>query len=330
MAIRNFPAHRQPDPRAFVFGAAVEPLKDDENLVGELLLEADAVVAHRDLADALARLRAGDRNLRELDDAPGNLYQRAFAGLVKFERVADEVLKELPHLQRIGVDRRQRAHFDLRALVFDRHFEIGQHFRENPAQIARRERLRAAGHARELEQILDQHLHALRGVVHAREIVEPLLAELRGALRLEPVAEGLDFSQWLLEVVRRHAREVLQLRVRALELRREAHELFLRRLSLADVRTDAHEPDDPPVRVAQRHLARLQPVLAVRPLDELLAIQNRLPALDHGPVVTDDLFRERLGKIIEHRAPLDALLLGEPEVAAVRRVVEDEAALRVF
>ena len=77
--------------------------------------------------------------------------------------------------------------------------------------------------------------------------------------------------------MRGDGREILQLRIAALELRGEAPQLLLGRLPVADVGADAHQADDRAIRVAQRHFGRLNPQFAAVLLHaRLLVVEDRL------------------------------------------------------
>src|SRR6185369_14580199 len=82
----------QSDSGSFVLASAVEALEHRENALRVLLVEADAVVVDRDAAAAVA-------------DGGVDAHQRRHSGTMELQRVAGEVLQQLPHLQRVGVDR---------------------------------------------------------------------------------------------------------------------------------------------------------------------------------------------------------------------------------
>ena len=78
--------------------------------------------------------------------------------------------------------------------------------------------------AGELQQVLDQHLHPLGRLGVAPQVVATLVREPVAVDLDRPLGEHLHLAQRLLEVVRRDRRELLELGVRALELRRAALE----------------------------------------------------------------------------------------------------------
>ena len=65
---------------------------------------------------------SGVRSSRGVD-----AHQRRDAGPVELQRVAGEVLQQLAHLQRIGVDGRQLADVDRPADVVQPYFEVVRH-----------------------------------------------------------------------------------------------------------------------------------------------------------------------------------------------------------
>ena len=60
--------------------------------------------------------------------------------------------------------------------------------------------------------------HLLANLDRNGQVVLPLVAQGRAAARAQPIAERLDLAQRLLQVVRGHVGELLQLAVRALQL----------------------------------------------------------------------------------------------------------------
>ena len=81
MPFDNFFAYRQTDAGAIVFALAMQALEQDENPLGELWRDADAVVLDSELAPAILSL-----------PTQVNLRRWLFA---IFHRVADEILKQL-------------------------------------------------------------------------------------------------------------------------------------------------------------------------------------------------------------------------------------------
>ena len=68
------------------------------------------------------------------------------------------------------------------------------------------------------QQVVDQRAHAGRRVEHALEVFARVAVERRSGRRAQPLAERQDLAQRLLQVVRRDGRELVERRVRALQL----------------------------------------------------------------------------------------------------------------
>ena len=96
--------------------------------------------------------------------------------------------------------------------------QIAQHLARDGGQVHPGEGLGLRGDAGEGEQILDQPAHARRGALHPLQVVLPLGGQRAGGRRLQPLAEGLDLPQRLLEIMRGDGREALQLAVGLLQL----------------------------------------------------------------------------------------------------------------
>ena len=160
---------------------------------------------------------------------------------LKLQRVAGEVLQQLPHLQRIGVDDRQRADVDVAAGLVRAHLEIVRHFARH--RFRDRQGRTAAPFVVTREnarQVVDQHLHPLRGRAHPLDVVACLRRQRRGVFRVQQFAEGLDLPQRLLQVVRGDVREVFELAVALLEVLHGAPQLGLGAFARADVARDHH------------------------------------------------------------------------------------------
>ena len=116
-------ANGEPNPRAFVFVAAMEPLENTEDALRVFGLEPNALIPHRDAVGFCGRL-CGDRD-------PGR-----FVGVAELDRVADQVLQELPQLRAIPKDGRKGAwHVDLGIGLRDRNFEVFQHGGEDLIEV---------------------------------------------------------------------------------------------------------------------------------------------------------------------------------------------------
>src|SRR2546421_211872 len=98
MALRYFTANRQADASSLEFVAAMQALEHLEDPIEIDFVEADAVVGEHELA-----LRGG-----AVDAFGFDRHERSDVRFVELEAVAEEVLKQLAHLHRIGIDGRQR------------------------------------------------------------------------------------------------------------------------------------------------------------------------------------------------------------------------------
>ena len=78
-----------------------------------------------------------------------------------------------------------------------------------------------------MQQIFDQRAHAGGGLLHAVDVIAALVAQGFVALGLKPVAEGLNFSQRFLQIVRGNVGEILQFAVALLQSQRKAATFFL-------------------------------------------------------------------------------------------------------
>src|SRR5580692_3590606 len=93
MSIRDGLADRQSDPRSGIFGAGVKSSERVENRSGLPGWKADAFVLDHQF-DALIPL-----------SPRGHLHPRRIAGLVIFDRVADEIADQVDELRPVSLDR---------------------------------------------------------------------------------------------------------------------------------------------------------------------------------------------------------------------------------
>ncbi len=136
----------------------------------------------------------------------------------ELDRVGEQVLDQLAHLQRVGADRRQPADVDGRPGALDLVLEIDEHLARYLGQVNGRERPAVSGDAREPQQVLDQLLHPLGGRVAPLEVIAPVVRQVLRVDLGQPLGERADLAQRLLQVVRGDRRELLELRVGAREL----------------------------------------------------------------------------------------------------------------
>ena len=211
MPVHDLAADGQADTGAFILAAAMQPLEDLENAFAVFFVETDAVVFDDDLPDVGAAVL-----LRE--EFAVKLHHGRLARFLKFQRIANQVLQQLRHLAAIAPDQRQRRNIDASAGSLDADFQVGHHRPHHFVEIDQRGWLGLAGYARKAQQVLNERLHSRGRVLHADQVVDALQSQSRLVLFLEPVAEGLDLAQRLLQIVRGDVGELLQFGVGSREL----------------------------------------------------------------------------------------------------------------
>ena len=98
MVFKNFFTYRQPDASAFVLAAAEEPLKNCEILTVVFFLKTDSVIGDLDLVVSVA---FGERKFLNVGRFKISMFYfnyRLHAFAYKFQRIAQQVLKQLPEL----------------------------------------------------------------------------------------------------------------------------------------------------------------------------------------------------------------------------------------
>src|SRR5215203_2855617 len=200
-------ADRQADTCALILRSAVQPVKRQEDALGVLAVEADAVVLDVDFG-LPGRAAQGI-----------HLHDGRLAWSVEFERVADEVLEDLTHLHGVALDPRELADRHAPTRGLNAHLEIAERVVHERRELDELRLLLLRRHARETQQRLDESLHARRGAVHPAQVIAALIIEFARVLLRHAVGERLDLPQRLLQIVRRDVREVLEVAVGALEPR---------------------------------------------------------------------------------------------------------------
>src|SRR3954453_4937600 len=204
VVLDDLAAHGEADARALVARARVDALEDHEDPAGVLLVDADPVVLAAEAPEAVVALG------RQADDG-----RRVAAEL---DRVADQVLEPPPQPPRIPAHGGQRAGLDRRAGLLDRRGEVGAHARDQLAAVDVAARQLAPPDAPERDPAVDQVLHPPRPVDGEFDVGVGALVELPAVALLQQLAEARDLAQRLLQVVRRHVGELLELLVGALEV----------------------------------------------------------------------------------------------------------------
>src|SRR4051812_3309979 len=204
VALDHLAADGEADAGAGVLAHRVQALEHHEDALEVLRLDADAVVADDDVV-FIGFFAPGDVD-------PGH------ARSPELERVADQVLEELRHLQLVGRHAGQRVPGHGGARLLDRRAQVGERATQRRLQLDPRHFLAAGADARVGEQVLDQLLHARRAVDHVAHELLGLVVELVAVAAHHQLRIAADHAQRLLQVVRGDVRELFQLGVGALQL----------------------------------------------------------------------------------------------------------------
>src|SRR4051794_665608 len=112
MAVGNAPAYGQPDTGPFKFVPAMQPLENSKDLFGVLLFETNSVILDPQFAKLIGGRRLAPAAEIALKNLRTDFDDRLRVRRLKLERVANEILQQLPHLKRICVYGGQIADFD--------------------------------------------------------------------------------------------------------------------------------------------------------------------------------------------------------------------------
>lgn len=116
MAINNLFAKCQPDPTTFILAAANQAMEWQEDPVQMLFVEPNAMILNVKLDPT------GDRLLSR------NGNDGLLAWLMELERISDQILKKLVHLQRVCFYRHQLSDYNCPLCALDVDLQIRQHF----------------------------------------------------------------------------------------------------------------------------------------------------------------------------------------------------------
>src|SRR2546422_4622129 len=207
--------------------------------------------------------------------------------------------------------------------------QLGHHLLRQLAYIGVAPLEAAARYAREVEQVLDQLPHALRGRPDSRQVALCLLRHILREVLQERLAEAVDGTQRRAQVVRHGVAERLELSVRILELRGSLlHALFQLRVQPEDFLLGAVMLGD----LAAKDLVRRLQV-AGRALD---FGEHRVEALrEHADLVLAQLGRAQRERALlghfardlrdrEQRAGDDVLKLARQDVGHQHRYRSDD------
>ena len=119
----------------------------------------------------------------------------------ELERIADEVLHQLPHLQGVGVDAREPPDLDPAARLAHARLEVQQHLCHDGFQVHVRRGRRVCRHARVGEEIVDEQAHPAGGILQPLHVKTPPIAKYRGVLVRQEARKRLHLSERLFQVV---------------------------------------------------------------------------------------------------------------------------------
>lgn len=130
MSLDDFSAGRQPDTCSFIFIAAMQALKDAEYAIGIFHVKTDAVVGYSECP------HVGREFVRSQVRAVNRDDWRNIVSM-EFQRICDDILKQLPHLGLVGSDFRNVFDFDPAVGVFNEDLQIANNF---PGDFRERDR----------------------------------------------------------------------------------------------------------------------------------------------------------------------------------------------
>ena len=102
----------------------MQPLERGKYTIGVFLIKTHAVVLDLETTDVAVPCARGKARRCHV---PADSDRRRAFRLPKFDRVSDQVLKKLPHLQRICFKLGKLLNDHFRINLFDRDFKIGEH-----------------------------------------------------------------------------------------------------------------------------------------------------------------------------------------------------------
>src|SRR6185503_2444023 len=221
VALDHFLADGEPDAGAGILALVEQPLEHHEDALEVLRLDADAVITN-----------FKSPFLGRFFDADVNARHRVRPEL---ERVADQVLQQLPELHLVAHHRGQRIVRDRGAGLLDAGAQVEQRAAQRHLERHRLELRTLGAYARVGEQVLDQLLHARRAVDDVGHELVRVLVELALVAAPEELGVARHHAQRLLQVVRGDIGELLELGVGALQLLVRGLQRGLGLLALGDV-----------------------------------------------------------------------------------------------
>lgn len=191
----DFAADSQAYARAFVDVPRMQSLEYVEDAFGILLFEPDSVIFDAEEAFLLGGDVGSPGALFSLlQEMSVHLDRGRFIDPVELQGIADEILEELLHLQRVGHDRRQVAQLDASFHSFDLDLQVGHDVASNRCEIDRFELLGPCGYARQGKQSFDESLHTCGGILHSTDTLPAGFIQVAAAFHFQAVAERADFA----------------------------------------------------------------------------------------------------------------------------------------
>ena len=156
----------------------------------------------------------------------------------KFERIADQILKQLRELHLVRLDCGQGAMVQIGAGLLDRLAQSAQHLIEDRTGLCRAQRQALRADARVSQQIIDQLLHAFGALDSVVNVLVGARVDLPAVAIAEELGIARHHPQRLLQIVSRDVSKLLELGIRALQLARLCRQNLLDPLPFADVDDD--------------------------------------------------------------------------------------------
>src|SRR5713226_10052427 len=199
----------EPDARALELGRGVQALEHAEQLVRVLHVEAGAVVPDHEGPAAV-----------DVDGAEFDARLRLLGGVLP--AVAEEILEDNPQQTGVSLRLEPRGDREFHLPFWGGVLQLGYDVLRDAAQVHRLAAHLRAGDPRELEQVVDQHPHSLRGRAHPLQGISPRVVQPLRVVLQHHLAEAIDAAKRGAQVVRHGVGERVELPVSGEELRRIA------------------------------------------------------------------------------------------------------------
>src|SRR5882762_3527385 len=179
MPVHDALDRRQPDPCALILVARVQALERAKELVGVRHVKAGAVVAHVE-------------NRAPIVAETADLYAWLVRLCRELPRIPDQVLERRPQQPRIRVRTHAVPDGDVDLALWLTALQLVHHLPGQLAHVGVAPLEAAARYAREVEQVLDQLPHALRGGTDARQIALCLFRHILREVLHQRLAKAVD------------------------------------------------------------------------------------------------------------------------------------------